>query len=183
MQLWRNDSNNLHRERGPAVETPYLIQYVVNGRLHRSDGPAVITSNATKMFYWKGIFIEPSLWNSKDTISAQDVLKLPNAEVRRCMVEIIGYEAFIKRAKPKILDKDEKTGATLYKVDMPSDDSSEPLIVVRVLDGTPHKDEHGEEFRKEYFLRVPPAIKTCAEAIAWTFDLKVEEYAKIEWES
>lgn len=183
MELFRNEANNLHRETGPAVVTKHLIQYVQLGRLHRSDGPAVITSNGTKMHYWKGIFMEPSLWNNKDTMPATEILALPNAEVRRCMVEMIGYEAFLKRAKPKVLDEDKKSGATLYRVEMPEDDRNEPLVVVKVLDGTALKDSKGKEYRKEYFLRVPPAIKTCVEAIAWTFEMKPEEYAKLEKET
>lgn len=183
MELYRNDSNNLHREHGPAVVTPNLVQYVVNGRLHRADGAAVITNNGTKTYYWKGIFIEPSLWNTKDTIAAADVLNIRNAEVRRCMVEMIGYENFLKRAAPKVLDEDQKTGAILYRVEMPDDDKEEPLVVVKVKDGTALKDKNGNEYRKEYFLRVPPAIKTCSEAIAWTFDIPEKDYAEIEKET
>lgn len=183
MELYRNESNNLHRERGPAVVTPQLIQYVTNGRLHRVDGPAVITGRGTHLYYWKGIFIEPSLWNTQDTIAATDVLKIPNAEVRRCMIEIIGLEKFIKRAKPTVLDKDEESGAILYKVDMPEDDRNEPLIAIKVIDGTALKDKDGKEYRKEYFLRVPPTMKSCKEAIAWTFSMDVKQYSALEKES
>lgn len=183
MELYRNENNNLHREQGPAVVTPHLVKYVVNGRLHRADGPAVITSNGTKMHYWKGIFLEPSLWNNKDTLRADEILNIPNAEVRRCMVELIGYENFIKRAKPTVLDRDEKTGAVLYKVDMPDDDRNEPLVVIKVIDGTSLTDSKGKTYRKEYFLRVPPQMKTCSEAVAWTFNMDQKEYQKIEKET
>lgn len=183
MELFRNESSNLHREHGPAVVTKNLIQYVVNGRLHRADGPAVISSNGGKTFYWKGIFIEPSLWAGKDTMPATDILKLPNAEVRRCMVEMIGYENFIKRAEAKIIDEDKKAGSVLYRVEMPDDDKEEPLVVIKVTDGTPFMDKDGKEKRKEYFLRVPPATLTCLEAVAWTFDMDPKEYAAIEQET
>jgi hypothetical protein len=183
MELFRNQSNNLHRDSGPAVVTPNLVQYVNNGKLHRSDGPAVLTPNGTKLFYWKGVHIEPSLWERKDTISAQEVLEIPNVELRRSVIEMIGFEEFINRANPTILDQDKKTNAVLYKVEMPKDDETEPLVVVKVLDGTLLKDSNGVEYRKEYFLRVPPSIMTCRDAIAWTFDIDPKEYDEVEKET
>ena len=183
MEIYRNESNNIHREHGPAVVTRQMVQYVVNGRLHRADGPAVVTANGTKRYYWKGVHIEPSLWNSKNTISIAEVLAIANVEIRRCMVEIIGYAELIKRGDDKInvLDKDRTTGAVLYKLDMPEGD--EAVVVVKVLDGTPLKDEKGVEYRKEYFLRVPPTTTSCKEAIAWTFDMEPEEYSWLEKET
>lgn len=39
---WRNDSGQLHREGGPAVEHPDGSRFWWrNGKLHREDGPAV----------------------------------------------------------------------------------------------------------------------------------------------
>lgn len=183
MEIHRNSSNNLHREHGPAVVTPNLVQYIVDGRLHRNDGPAVITANGTKWYYWKGVFLEPSLFCNKDTIAATDVLQIRNVEVRRSMMELIGYEAFLKRANPKVLDKDKDSGAVLYRVEMPQDDQNEPLVVVKVIDGSLTKNEKGEDYHREYFLRVPPAMKTCKEAIAWTFDMEPTEYSKVEKET
>ena len=29
---------------------------------------------------------------------------------------------------------------------------------------------------RQYFLRVPPTVQTAAEAVAWSFQLAVEEY-------
>lgn len=184
MELYRDESNNLHRDVGPAVVTPHLIQYVVNNRLHRADGPAVITSNGTKTYYWKGIFIEPALWKSKDTISAAEVFAIKNIELRRCMIEMIGYEAFIARAgnKIKVIHEDKKTGAILYSCQMP-EEGSEALVVVKVIDGTPVQDENGNITRKKYFIRVPPTMKNCSHAIAWTFEMEPEEYAKLEAET
>jgi len=184
VELYRNETNNLHRDVGPAVVTSQMVQYVVNGKLHRSDGPAVVTCNGTKTYYWKGIFIEPELWLNKDSITAAEVFQIKNIELRRCLVEMIGYEAFFQRAgnKIKVIHEDPKTGAILYYCDMPLE-VNEPLVVVRVLDGTPVRDENGIEKRKEYFIRVPPGMKTCSEAIAWTFEMDPSEYAKLEAET
>lgn len=183
MELYRDESNNLHRDTGPAVVTKHMTQYVVNGRLHRADGPAVVTVNGTKMYYWKGIFIETDLWKRKGTISAKEVFEIKNIELRRCMIEMIGYQAFIKRAGNaiEVVHEDANTGAILYRCTIPGD--PEQLVVVKVIDGTPYRDENGKFTRKEYFIRVPPTMKKCCDAIAWTFEMNPEEYAKLEAET
>ena len=158
--------------------TANLVQYVVDGRLHRADGPAVITSNGTKWYYWKNVFIEPSLYLRKDTIPATEVLNIRNVEVRRSMIELIGWESFIARANPKVVDQDKVSGAILYRVEMPRDDQDEPLVVVKAIDGTVSRNADGKDHRREYFLRVPPTMKTCKEAIAWTFAMDQKEEAR-----
>ena len=57
----------------------------------------------------------------------------------------------------------------LYKKTLFND---EPIVMVKVLNSTPEPDGS----IKSYFLRVPPTIKTAREAVAWTFDMKPEEY-------
>jgi len=185
MEIYRNENNDLHREHGPAVVTPNLIKYVVNGKIHRADGPAVITSTGGRLFYWKNVHIQPSLWKSKDTISVAEILAIQNSEVRRCMVEMIGYAELVRRGGSdfKIIDEDKETGAILYRLEMPKDDAKEPVVVVKVLDGTPMKDTNGNIYRKEYFLRVPPKYKTCKDAIAWTFGMEPDEYIRLERET
>ena len=46
-------------------------------------------------------------------------------------------------------------------------------VFVRVINSTPEEDGSFNE----YFLRVPPTVTTAKEAVAWTFNLKEEDYA------
>lgn len=62
----------------------------------------------------------------------------------------------------------DETGA-LYRKELPGD---EPLVVVHVLNATPEPDNSV----KRYALRVPPDIKRAREAVAWTFNVREEEY-------
>lgn len=184
MEIYRNKNNDLHREHGPAVVSKNLIQYVVNKKLHRSDGPAVITKNGGKMYYWRGVPIEPSLWHSRDTISVAEILRIRNIELRRCLIEMIGYSELVRRGADKliVLDEDKETGAILYRLNMPADNKDEAIVVVKVIDGTTLKDENNRPYRKEYFIRVPPDNKTCKDAIAWTFGMSPDDY-KLEQET
>jgi hypothetical protein len=49
---------------------------------------------------------------------------------------------------------------------------SEPLTYLKVLNSTPEVDGT----QKEYFLCVPPTMKQCKQAVAWTFGLDAEDY-------
>jgi hypothetical protein len=43
-KIWRNSAGQLHREDGPALETPYRgEEWYLDGQLHRTDGPAIDT--------------------------------------------------------------------------------------------------------------------------------------------
>jgi hypothetical protein len=48
----------------------------------------------------------------------------------------------------------------------------EPLVMVKVRNSTPEPDGA----YKDYFLRVPPTMRTAREAVAWTFGLEAEDY-------
>ena len=49
---WYNESNQLHRENGPAIEwADGNKKYYINGKLHREDGPAAEYANGDKKYY------------------------------------------------------------------------------------------------------------------------------------
>ena len=48
--------------------------------------------------------------------------------------------------------------------------------MVKVINSTAEADGT----HKEYFLRVPPAITTAQEAVAWTFSMNSEEYQPLK---
>jgi hypothetical protein len=47
---YKNESGQLHRTDGPAVEDIYGKYWYINGELHRTDGPAIEWSDGSK--YW-----------------------------------------------------------------------------------------------------------------------------------
>lgn len=166
---------------------PLYIRKDSQGRLHCVDGPAVEWKNGDKHFFVKGIEV-PDQWII-NKVSIEDIKKADNAELRRIALELYGYKNYIIDIGAKKIAEDE--WGELYKVDMPDD---EPLVVVSMLNSTPELTEgmgleQREEFRetelakrgewyKRYLLRVPPDTKTPLEGLAWTFQMKPEEYAK-----
>lgn len=100
----------------------------------------------------------------KTNISAEDVLSTKNAEVRRYLIKKIGYEKIKQMTNAKIIHKDN----TSELLDLEYNSQIERYVKV--------KDSSTD---REYLLYVPSHIKTCKEGIAWTFDLKEEEYNPI----
>ena len=68
---WYNESNQLHREDGPAIKYANGSKfYFINGKLHREDGPAVkyeIGSsgyeNGDKLYYINGKLLTEEEFN------------------------------------------------------------------------------------------------------------------------
>jgi hypothetical protein len=103
-----------------------------------------------------------------ETLDPATVLLEPNVEVRRVMIERIGYQRLFRGLRMKPVAKD-KTGR-LWRVDLPFPD--EPIVVVEVENATKERDGS----RKRYFLRVPPDIRTACDAVAWTFGIGPDNY-------
>jgi hypothetical protein len=71
---------------------------------------------------------------------------------------------FVSALGGEVLDSSPR--GTLYEVALP-DDPERVARYVQVQDAsTPH----------QYYLRVPPTIQTVTEAIAWSFNMTMEDY-------
>jgi hypothetical protein len=84
------------------------------------------------------------------------------------MLDRFGWDRYLIESGAKPIHQSER--GTLYRSEIPDD---EPLVMVKVTNSTPEPDGHF----KDYFLRVPPTIKTADEAVAWTFGVK--DYAPV----
>jgi len=102
------------------------------------------------------------LFQKKD-VATEEIIALPNAEIRRAAIEYIGYEAFMAKAAAKKLDENNDHGI-LYQVPLKDD---EDLVLLKVKD--PSTD-------RQYFLRVPPEMKTAGQARAWTFGFREQDF-------
>lgn len=120
---------------------------------------------------WKGVMVPEKVIFAPETMTAAEILAEPNAEVRRVMLDRFGLERLLAETKGTVRDEDKDAGGTrqLVAVDLPGD---EPLVCVVVL---------CPSTSRRYMIRVPPATKTCREAVAWTagFD-RAEDYAPLQ---
>lgn len=148
-------------------ERPTQISLDERGRLHSVIGPAVSYEN-WRVYAVHGVRVPESIIERRETITPQTIESETNAEVRRVMIELYGQARYLVDSGANQIAADD-TGV-LYRKTMNGD---EPLVMVKVVNSTPEPDGS----RREYFLRVPPTMRTAREAVAWTFGLAEAEYA------
>jgi len=90
-----------------------------------------------------------------------------NAELRRVMLEVYGFDRYLAETGATPADRD--VMGVLWRIDLPGD---EPVVMVEVVNATPEPDGT----RRTYWLRVPPRTRTAKEAVAWTFGLGPADY-------
>lgn len=107
---------------------------------------------------WNGVHVSGQIAFHPETITAAMIFSERNAELRRVMIERIGTERFLAEANPVVRDNDTDPGGPrhLLSVSLPGD--TEPLVVLQV---------HDPSTGRQYFIRVPPTMRTCHQAAAW----------------
>ncbi len=106
---------------------------------------------------WRGVPITERIAFQPETITAEEVLGEQNAELRRVLLERMGYERFLAQARAQVVDRDRDAGGErrLLRVPLVND---EPLVCVAVL---------CPSTGRQYLIRVPPNMRTCRQAVAW----------------
>lgn len=149
-------------------ERPSELHRDEPGRLHRGDGPALAYPDGFALHAWRGMPIPPDFVSSLTDLTAARISSEANAELRRVMLEIFGYDRYLAETGARPLHRDE-TGV-LWSIDLPGD---EPVVMVEVVNSTPEPDGT----HRTYYLRVPPGTRTARAGVAWTFGVDEADYA------
>jgi hypothetical protein len=106
---------------------------------------------------WRGIPVDEQIVFHPEELKSRQILETRNAELRRVMLERMGFSRFLEEAKAEILDRDRDPGGerTLVKVAMEGD---EDLVCLCV---------QCPSTARRYVIRVPPATTTCRQGAAW----------------
>lgn len=139
-------------------------------RLHHDTDVAVRFSEGCGLHYMRGFHVPESM--VKGTFFIPDIDNERNVELRRIMIEKYGLADYIEDSEAEILASDDY--GVLY-IKYQSSLLDEPVVAVKVTNKT--ADADGKY--REYFLRVPPHIRTAREAVAWTFGFEAEEYQPV----
>lgn len=154
-----------------VAERPTTLFRDENARLHSGEGPALAFPDGFALHAWRGMPIPADfvtgLGPQGSGLDANRIRREDNAELRRVMLEIYGYDRYLAEVGARPLHRDE-TGV-LWRIDLPDD---EPIVMVEVLNSTPEPDGT----TRTYWLRVPPRTRTAREGVAWTFGLTEAEY-------
>jgi Domain of unknown function (DUF6745) len=130
--------------------------------LHASDKPAVVWPDGSVRWYWDGIAVPERITEARDQLTADLVARIDNQELRRVVLERMGWERFLATASAEVRQQDDygKLWATRVWID------GEAVQLVEVVNATAEPDG---SYRRYFFLRVPPTVYTARAAVAWTF--------------
>ncbi len=162
-------------------------------RLHDDNGPAV-ESDVEDLYFIHGVLVPDFVVLYPERITIDHIRNEQNAEVRRIMIERMGWDRFCKGAKLKVIHTDTLTSyfpalpvseavygdmravtsyrrgtetAELLESEEFKDFEDRPLKFVRVTDPST-----GER----YTLRAWPSNQRVYEAVAQTFNMTESEY-------
>lgn len=172
-----------------VVNSPDIIKFDDERRLHSTDGPAVLFSDGYAGYFVHGVRLPPD--RGAQLLAAptlKDIQTEQNAEVRRVLVDIYDKNEpgrYLRDAGAKVVHEDtDQYGRArrLLRMAMPDD---EDLVMVEVTNSTPEPDGT----YKKYTIRVEPELRpmlddgygepqqmTCHNAVASTFGKRGEEY-------
>lgn len=171
----RDEDGTLTAIGSPAISTRSgLEQWWLDGRLHRPDGPAVSTQSGTKLYFWRGINVPRHIIEDPRATPPEEILEEPNAEVRRAWLESYGLEDAIldlaRDGKARMVDQEQAPARRLWEICTRDVDGNPPVYVEVTCPSTDRR----------YFLRVPPDMRTCHQAVAWTFGETEYSYQPVD---
>ena len=143
-------------------------------RMHCETGPAIAWADGYGIYMWHGTQVPAELIETGWDVDR--ILREPNAEVRRCAIERLGWAEFVTQAGLRQVGDAQPDPAnpgfdvTLY--DLPNQIFGEPVRVLLCTNAAVERDGT----RRRFGLTVPATCETPLEAAAWTFDLTESDY-------
>jgi internalin A len=148
-----------------VCDRPRHLRFDSQNRLHAEGEPAIEFADGWKFYYYHGVRlpekygkVHPNKWQS------QWLLAEKNVEIRRVLIQGIGYDRICQELSAKQIDSwQEYALLQIYKVDV------EPICLLKMTcpsTGFIHA------------LRVPPNLRSARKAIGWVnWDIDPEEFS------
>ncbi len=150
-----------------AVRPPVVQRLDAEGRPHSESGPALAWDDGSSFYGWRGRPVPPELVDPAIPVTLARILREFDPGSRWVLIERYGLGRFMRDAGAQEMHRN--SSGTLYRL---RSIVGPPIVAVRVVNHTPEPDGTYQEF----WLRVPPAMTTAREAVAWTFGLREHEY-------
>ena len=148
---------------------PSAVRRDSRNRLHSLDKPAIEWSDGFGLYFVSGVPMEARCIENPSCISIEDILQEQNNEVRKGLIQIKGVGNFLAEVQAQPLDEDTDMSGMprrLFRFKSNSAGRSETWCVVEVECPSKH-DKH--------YLWVPPNMKRCSQAVAWTMGFDTPE--------
>jgi hypothetical protein len=157
-----------HQDVALVLERPLEFHVDEVGLLHNPDGAAVRFSDGWALWALEGVLVPSEVIEHAERFDARAALEMENVEVRRVVLEHLGWERMITASGLMPIAEDEH--GRLWSIPV---EGAEALVLLEVLDSTVGHDGG----QRRYVLRVPPTVRSPREAAAWTFGLAEHEYS------
>lgn len=147
--------------------------------LHNETGPSVEFRDGYKIWSINGTRVTEKIVLYPESLTPEDVWAETNSEVRRVMIDRMGWDRFVSEANLVFIASAEDPGNPGYNVDLykvPEQVYEEEVNVCLVHNASPERDGH----RRRFGLTVPANLTDPIEAIAWTFGMSGSEYAEMK---
>ncbi len=144
-----------------------LLERDGRGRLHSLTGPAVAYPDGWQIYSVHGVRVPADIIETRDSITPERIEKETNAEVRRVLIELFGFDRYLHQGNFRLEQHDDFGRLYRKKVQGEPD-----MVFVRVVNSTPEPDGSF----KEYVLPCRSGVKTAHEAVAASFGLDVKTY-------
>ncbi len=151
-------------------DRPEVLKADEQGRLHSTEGPALRFSDGWSYCSWKGVRIPSWMIEDKEMITVGLVNRERDPVLRRCMIDIMTPAKYIGASDAVCISRDD--AGSLWVKTWQHWDS---WAAVEVVNGSPEPDGS----YRHYVLQVPPTMRTAREAVAWTYGLTEQEYARL----
>ena len=146
---------------------PLQIAVDSQGRLHNESGPALVFQDGWSLYCLHGVNVPANAILAPHTITVDQIDQQMNIECCRALIECYGLGRYLTNSGAVEIHRD--SYGILYRRQT---GAREPLVAVKVVNSTPEPDGS----YREYFIRVPPAVTTAHEAVAWSFGLSPAAY-------
>ena len=159
------------------TERPTALHRDAENRLHNEDGPALSYPDGWSIWAWHGVRVPQ--W-AIEAPTAELIHAEGNVEIRRCAIERLGWDAYIRQADLQLSDPvaDPGNPGQELRLSQPLDLFGGDEELVRVLictNGTVERDGT----RRSFGLTVPAVVTTPIAAAAWGYDLTPKQYAQL----
>lgn len=156
---------------------PKRVARDAGGRLHHETEKALEYRDGWGLYSWHGYRIpEDYEWiiSDKARITPDVIEKETNAELRRIMLEIHGFENYLKERDAKVVATDELHGKQRRLLEF--NIAGENVRAVEVINGTREPDGSYRKFILGCVRQNGRYPDTPAEAIAWSYGINPDVY-------
>lgn len=146
---------------------PTVLKLDSGGRLHNERGAALEYGDGFRLCAIHGTEVEEDDVLHPERITVRRVEQERNLELRRALTSLYGQARYLKDSGATLVHQDERGKLWRKKREGDTD-----LVMIEVTNSTPEPNGNA----RSYLLRVPPDMKTAAEAVAWTFGMRSDQY-------